>query len=71
MVHNLTSVTEADGRTTAYQYDGMRRTTHMDYPDGWQEDYTYDAIGQILAIDDTDPTKKDMKQQKNRFEYDA
>ena len=71
LVNNLESVTETDGRTTTYTYDGMRRVTHMEYPDGWQEDYTYDAIGQLLSIYDTDPSGKDMKQQKNRFEYDA
>ena len=71
LVNNLESVTETDGRTTTYTYDGMRRVTHMEYPDGWEEDYTYDAIGQLLSIYDTDPSGKDMKQQKNRFEYDA
>ena len=71
LVNNLESVTETDGRTTTYTYDGMRRVIHMEYPDGWQEDYTYDAIGQLLSIYDTDPSGKDMKQQKNRFEYDA
>jgi len=60
-----------DSRTISYTYDGMRRVTHMDYPDGWQEDYTYDAIGQLLAIEDTDPSQKTMKQQKNTFEYDV
>lgn len=71
LVGNLESVVESDGRTTTYQYDGMRRLVHMNYPDGWQEDYTYDAVGQILSIYDTDPTGQDMKQQKNKFEYDA
>ena len=71
LVGNLESVVESDGRTTTYQYDGMGRVVHMNYPDGWQEDYTYDAMGQVLSILDTDPSGKDMKQQKNKFEYDA
>lgn len=49
----------------------MGRVTHMAYPDGWQEDYTYDTIGQLLSIYDTDSSGKDMKQQKNIFEYDV
>ena len=43
----------------------------MEYPDGWVEDYHYDAIGQLLKVEDTDPSKKDMKQQKHVYKYDA
>lgn len=71
LVSNLTSVVESDGRTTNYQYDGMARLVHMEYPDGWKEDYTYDSIGQLLSIYDTDPSEKDMKQQKNKYVYDV
>ena len=30
----------------------------------------YDSIGQLLRVDDTDPTQKDMKQQKHVYKYD-
>ena len=64
------SVTEHDGRTTTYTYDGMGRTVKMEYPHGWVEDYHYDSIGQLLKVEDTDPSGKDMKQQKHVYEYD-
>ena len=43
----------------------------MEYSSGWVEDYHYDSIGQLLKVEDTDPTQKDMKQQKHVYEYDA
>ena len=64
------SVTEHDGRTTTYTYDGMGRTVKMEYPHGWVEDYHYDSIGQLLKVEDTDPSGKDMKQQKHVYQYD-
>ena len=70
-VGNLTSVTESDGRTTTYTYDGMGRLVKMEYPHGWVEEYEYDAVGQLLRVTDTDPSGKDMKQQKHVYEYDA
>ena len=69
-VNNLTVVTESDGRTTTYEYDGMRRVTRMDYPHGWVEEYEYDCIGQLLRVTDSDPSGKDMKQQKHIYKYD-
>ena len=67
---NLKTVTEDDGRTTTYSYDGMNRLSRMEYPHGWVEDYHYDAIGQLTSVEDTDPTQKDMKQQKHVYRYD-
>ena len=58
-------------RTTTYAYDGMGRISKMEYPHGWVEDYHYDSIGQLLKVEDTDPSGKDMKQQKHVYEYDA
>jgi len=40
---------ESDGRTTIYQYDGMGRVVHMNYPDGWQED-AEGMDGKVAAI---------------------
>ena len=48
----------------------MGRTVKMEYPHGWVEDYHYDSIGQLLKVEDTDPSGKDMKQQKHVYEYD-
>ena len=48
----------------------MGRVVEMVYPHGWVETYHYDAIGQLLKVEDTDPTQKDMKQQKHVYEYD-
>ncbi|WP_312835734.1 RHS repeat domain-containing protein, partial [Sedimentibacter saalensis] len=62
---NLTSVTETDGRTTRYTYDGMNRISKMEYPHGWVEDYQYDSVGHLLNVTDTDPSNNDMKQQKH------
>lgn len=70
-VGNLTSVTESDGRTTTYTYDGMGRLVKMEYPHGWVEEYEYDAVGQLVRVTDSDPSGKDMKQQKHVYEYDA
>ena len=42
----------------------------MEYPHGWVEDYHYDSIGQLLKVEDTDPSGKDMKQQKHVYKYD-
>ena len=70
LLHQLKTVTEDDGRTTAYTYDGMGRVVKLEYPHGWVEDYVYDSIGQLLRVDDTDPTRKDMKQQKHVYKYD-
>ena len=70
LLGQLKTVTEGDGRATAYSYDGMGRVVRMEYPHGWVEDYVYDSIGQLLRVDDTDPTRKDMKQQKHVYKYD-
>ena len=70
LLHQLKTVTEDDGRATAYSYDGMGRVVKMEYPHGWVEDYVYDSIGQLLRVDDTDPTQKDLKQQKHVYKYD-
>ena len=48
LLGQLKTVTEHDGRTTTYTYDGMGRTVKMEYPHGWVEDYHYDSIGQLL-----------------------
>ena len=48
----------------------MGRTVKMEYPHGWVEDYHYDSIGQLLKVEDTDPSGKDMKQQKHVYKYD-
>lgn len=66
-VGNLEMVTEDDGRVTSYAYDGMGRVVRMEYPHGWVEEYEYDAVGQLLRVTDTDPSGKDMKEQKHVF----
>ena len=70
LLGQLKTVIEEDGRATAYSYDGMGCVVRMEYPHGWVEDYVYDSIGQLLRVDDTDPTRKDMKQQKHVYKYD-
>lgn len=70
LLGQMKTVTETDGRTTSYTYDGMGRLTRMVYPHGWAEDYHYDAIGQLTSVEDTDPSGKDMKQQKHVYRYD-
>lgn len=39
-------------------------------PHGWVEDYHYDSTASWLKVEDTDPSGKDMKQQKHVYEYD-
>ncbi len=43
----------------------------MDYPNGWSEYYSYDALGRILSVEDTHPSEKPAKTQKHVYEYDA
>ena len=42
----------------------MARVTEMRYPNGWEEYYTYDKLGRLLAVDDTHPSEKPAKNQK-------
>ena len=57
--------------TTAYEYDSIRRVARMEYPDGWSEGYAYDSAWRLLSTYDTDPSSKNLKQQKNAFLYDG
>jgi len=52
-VYNLTSVIDADDGTYAYVYDDANRPVKLTYPNGWIEQYTYDAEGNLLKTVDT------------------
>ncbi len=44
---------DANGATTTYSYDGMRRPTGIDYPAGAADvSFTYDAAGNRLTLND-------------------
>ena len=45
----------ADDGTYAYVYDDANRPVKLTYPNGWIEQYTYDAEGNLLKTVDTDP----------------
>ena len=47
-VYNLTSVIDAEKGTYAYVYDDANRPVKLTYPNGWIEQYTYDAEGNLL-----------------------
>jgi len=51
-------------------FNRMQCVVRMDYPHGWVEEYEYDSIGQLLNVTDSDPSGKDMKQQKHVYRYD-
>lgn len=59
----LTSITDAHGNITSYQYDNGRRLIKTIFPDGTDEDYTYYAD---LFL----KTKTDRKNQTVFYEYD-
>ena len=56
---------------TEYRYDLADRLTSMLYPNDWEEFYTYDGAGKLLAVNDTDPSDKDLKTIKQSYTYDA
>jgi RHS repeat-associated protein len=61
--HNLTSITDALGRQTSFDYDPLRRVTKTTFPSTLFQSYTYDAIGNLL-------TRTDRKQQAISYTYD-
>lgn len=44
----LESLTDAKGNTTTYQYDGLDRLVKTTYPDDSNEQFGYDAVGNIV-----------------------
>jgi RHS repeat-associated protein len=49
---NLTSVIDANGNTTFYDYDSLFGMTQIRYPDLKTETFSYDAIGNLLQNTD-------------------
>lgn len=39
-------------------------------PNGWMDEYAYDVMGRLVKVTDTDPSGKDIKQQKHAYKYD-
>ena len=68
-MYNLTSVIDADDGTYAYVYDAANRPVKLTYPNGWIEQYTYDAEGNLLKTVDTDPFQLYNKTPKVKYEY--
>jgi RHS repeat-associated protein len=46
-LQRMTSVTDATGRTTSFQYDGSGRTTRITQPEGNYSQLTYDGRGNV------------------------
>ena len=68
-MYNLTSVIDAEKGTYAYVYDDANRPVKLTYPNGWIEQYTYDAEGNLLKTVDTDPFQLYNKTPKVKYEY--
>jgi YD repeat-containing protein len=49
---NLLSLTDANGHTTRFEYDGNNRKTKETRPLGQSTTYTYDAVGQLIEVTD-------------------
>jgi RHS repeat-associated protein len=50
---NLISVTEPDGAVFTAQYDQAGQRTSLNYPDGLQVTYRYNAKGQLVGLSDS------------------
>ena len=59
---NLLIKIDADGYTTEYTYNALDLVTHINYNGGKQVDYVYNAVGDLVRMDDWTGT--------NTFEYD-
>ncbi len=59
----LTSITDANGNTTAYEYNGLKRLTATVFPNAARETYTYTTDGLLLS-------KTDRKSQTITYTYD-
>ena len=59
--------TGESGKLDRVTYDALGRVIRMEYPHGWVEEY---AMGQLLKVTGSDPSGKDMKQQKHVYQYD-
>jgi len=62
--NNLTSITDAKGRVTSFEYDSFRRVTRTTFPSSLVEAYGYDAVGNLTS-------KTDRKGQTIQYVYDA
>lgn len=51
-VGNLLATTDADGKTSSFTYDGLRRKTSEISPDGDTTSYTFDSVGNLVALVD-------------------
>ena len=47
-----TAATDAQGNTTVYHYDNQYRTTLIEYPDGTEEEKTYNDLGYPASVKD-------------------
>lgn len=64
----LTSVMDAEGKSTTYKYDSAGRPIELKYPNGISEQYSYDKAGQLLETAQTD--KNNVKSVLNSYTYD-
>jgi RHS repeat-associated protein len=60
---NLVAVTDRNGLTTGFEYDGLNRLVRKVLPDGGTESYAYDRNGNLIAAENASSSLV--------FEYDA
>ena len=60
---------DPDKGTYAYTYDDANRPVKLHYPNGWVEEYTYDAEGNLIKTVDIDPFQLYNKTPSIKFEY--
>ncbi|MBU7038627.1 MAG: exo-alpha-sialidase [Theionarchaea archaeon] len=53
---HLTSLTDARGNTTSYEYGSLFGATQVTYPDSTNETYLYDAVGNVVQKTDANGT---------------
>jgi RHS repeat-associated protein len=61
--NNLTSIQDANGHTTTFNYDAFGRVSRTNFPSGYIETYGYDAVGNLTS-------KTDRKNQLVTYTYD-
>ncbi|MCL1809783.1 MAG: hypothetical protein FWG42_08510 [Clostridiales bacterium] len=70
LMDRMTSLTDAENQTTTYEWDAARLTA-MEYPNGWDEAYEYNANGWLTRQYARDPSKMLNKAIDNLYGYDA
>lgn len=55
-MNNLVSMTDAEGNTSRFVYDGLNRMIEEIYPDGRRNTFSYDVMDNVIQASDPNGT---------------